>query len=231
MSNKFKKVLSVLSTILIVFIVCIALATTVMSIRAKSNGNIPTLFNRTVFTIQTDSMEDTIKVGDLIIGKKVEPDTLKEGDIISFKSFTADGQLFINTHRIVGIDYIDGVRYFQTKGDNLDQPDLRKVADGDIVSLYTGTRLAGMGKVLDFLNTQLGFFFVIVFPVLLYTIWQVVKLVQVITNNQKVKLLEETGISQDSEEYKQKVIAEYLAKQKESQNDDKNNQNDKSDTE
>jgi signal peptidase len=213
MSNKVKSIGNIIATVFLVIVLLFAALITIMSFNAKVNDNIPSIFGYSTFSIQTDSMEGTINPGDFIIGEKCDPTELVEGDIISFHTVDDDGNYFINTHRIIGVNEDGNYLSFQTQGDNEDYPDNRLVAPGDIISKYTGVRLPLLGYVITFLSSQLGFFICIVFPVLLYTIWQVYKLIKVIMENQKTKILEEAQ-DQTSEELKQAIINEYLAKQK-----------------
>lgn len=223
MSNKKGKILYGIATAFIVLVVVLAALVTILSLSSKED-DIPSLFGYTAFSIQSDSMEDEIMTGDFIIGKKCDPKQLNKRDIISFFTVNNEGQIFINTHRIIGIEETSDGRIFTTKGDNENEPDLRKVLEGDIVSKYSGFRIPLLGYIITFLTTQLGFFLCIVFPVLLYTIWQVYILVVVIMNNQKVKMLEEVK-EQTSEEAKQAIIAEYLAQQKLKEENNESNTN------
>jgi signal peptidase len=159
-------------------------------------------------------MQGTINQGDLIVGKVVEEtDKLEEGTIISFYTVDNNGQIYINTHRIIEVEKDHGFVQYKTQGDNEEYPDERKVAPGDIVSVYADVRIPLLGYIVTFLSGQLGFFLCIVLPVLIYTIWQVYKLVVVIIQNQKEKILEEAQ-AQTSDDVKQAIINEYLAKQK-----------------
>ena len=92
-----------------------------------------------------------------------------------------------------------------------------KVCGADFIKEYIymhrGQHLYLLGYVVTFLSGQLGFFLCIVLPVLIYTIWQIYRLVVAITQNQKQKILEEAS-TQTSDELKQAIINEYLAKQK-----------------
>lgn len=223
MSSKKGKILYGIATAFIVLVVVLAALVTILSLSSKED-DIPSLFGYTAFSIQSDSMEDEIMTGDFIIGKKCDPKQLKKREIISFFTVNNEGQIFINTHRIIGIEETSDGRIFTTKGDNENEPDLRKVLEGDIVSKYSGFRIPLLGYIITFLTTQLGFFLCIVFPVLLYTIWQVYILVVTIMNNQKVKMLEEVK-EQTSEEAKQAIIAEYLAQQKLKEENNESNTN------
>ena len=213
MSNKVKSIGNIIATVFLVIVLLFAALITIMSFNAKVNDNIPSIFGYSTFSIQTDSMEGTINPGDLIIGEKCDPTNLEVGDVISFHTVDDEGNYFINTHRIIKVNEDGNYLSFQTQGDNEDYPDNRLVAPGDIISKYTGVRLPLLGYVITFLSSQLGFFICIVFPVLLYTIWQVYKLIKVILENQKTKILEEAQ-DQTSEELKQAIINEYLSKQK-----------------
>ncbi len=212
MSNKKSKILYIIATSFMVLLVLVAAFVTILSLSSKED-DVPSIFGYTAFSIQSDSMEDEIMTGDFILGKKCDPKELNERDIISFFTVNNEGQIFINTHRIIGVEETALGRIFTTQGDNEEEPDLRKVYEGDIVSKYSGFRIPLLGYILTFLTTQLGFFLCIVLPVLLYTIWQVYKFVLILMNNQKVKLIEEVK-DQTSEEAKQAIIAEYLAQQK-----------------
>jgi signal peptidase len=69
-----------------------------------------------------------------------------------------------------------------------------------------------LGSVIDYLSTQMGFFLVILLPVLLFTVYQIYKLIAVILYNQKVDVINAAETASD--EMKEAIIAEYLAKQK-----------------
>jgi len=211
MSDKAKKITSAVSNILIVLVILFALVVSITSITARANGGVPDLFGYTAFSIQTDSMNPTIKSGDYIFGEKCDPEALEVGDVITYFTIIENKKV-VNTHRIVEIVDNGTFKSFRTQGDNKvtnPEPDELLVDYDDVISKYNGTRIPVMGSVLDFLGTKLGFFLVIVLPVLLYTLFQIYKLVVVILHNQKAKLAE------NEEEIKKAAIAEYLAKQAE----------------
>ena len=63
------------------------------------------------YIISTESMQPTLKKGDVIVIKKVDKKDLRIDDIITFK---VKGEVI--THRIVEIDEVNGT--YKTKGDN-----------------------------------------------------------------------------------------------------------------
>lgn len=195
------------------FVVFAAL-TTVVVFTGTSNNGVGNLFGYMPFSIQTQSMEPTIKAGDVVIGKEVDFNTLKEGDIITYWT-TVDEQKILNTHRITKVisNGKGSVPSFKTKGDNNQIEDEYTVAAADIVAKYN-SKISGLGKAVDFLETQKGFFICIVLPLILFFLYQLYHFIKVIVTVKQ----ENAGLSkEDEEELKKKAVEEYLAKQKEEQ--------------
>ena len=99
-----------------------------------------------------DKANDTgaFNKGDLIFVKKVDPATLKVGDVITYIS--NDKEKSIITHRIVSI-YEDGS--FETKGDYSPGYDRDPVKYDQVVGIYTG-RIARAGDLALFFQTPVG---------------------------------------------------------------------------
>ena len=118
----------------------------------------------------------------------------------------------INTHRIVAIE---GNSYV-TKGDN----NLLRDNEGDhpYVVYYTDVigvvdpedRIGGLGGVIAFLHSSLGFFLCIVLPLALFFLYELYCFISVIvsTRAQKAPISAET-----EEEIKRRAIEEYLRQQ------------------
>lgn len=209
-----KRIGAALVDILIVILVLFAVIISVSSITAKANNGIPDVFGFTPFSVQSDSMYPTISKGDYIFVKDCDPYNMDVGDVVTY--FTRiDGNRVVNTHTIVEVIREDGEVKYITQGDNKKtnpEPDKDPLYPVDIIGEYTGTRIPLMGTVIDYLSTQLGFFLVILLPVLLFTLYQIYKLVAVIMHNHKVDMLN-AAKDNASDEVKEAIIAEYLAKQ------------------
>jgi len=95
-----------------------------------------------LYVVKSGSMEPELKVGDIVIAKKVEPQELKVGDIISYK----EGQNII-THRIVKILTAEDELQFETKGDNNASKDLEKVKESEIEGKVT-QKISSLGKII-----------------------------------------------------------------------------------
>ena len=167
----------VISVILWAIILLAALyAFTTMA--TKDDQSVASILGYTPMTVETDSMKPTFRSGDLIFIKKCDTSKLKEGDIITFHTII-DNQYALNTHRILKIEEANGVRSYTTVGDNNNGiADQHVISDGDIVGKYVG-HISDLGKVMDFLSSSTGFLIVIVFPMLLFFIYQVYNLIMI----------------------------------------------------
>lgn len=175
----------VLNIVLWVFILFAAIIT-IISLSTKEKG-VANIFGYIPFSIQTESMEPTIKTGDLIITKKVDLETLKEGDIISFFA-QEQKKVIVKTHRIEEVKDDQIMLSFVTKGDNNSLVDDEEVVVKDIISKYDGTRIPVLGYVLDFLKSQVGFFLFIILPLFIFFIYHLYKFIVIAVQMQQEKL-------------------------------------------
>ena len=224
MNKAVKKVLNVIIDIIVVFILIISILVVIMSLTTKSSG-VPNIFGYAPLSVQSNSMEDTINEGDLIFSKVSADagDRFKEGDIVSFYQ-KIDGKDVINTHRIIEIIPDEGTEYYRTQGDNKKtnpEPDKELKKPADILAAYTGTKIPGIGYFLSFIRTQLGFFLVILLPMIIFFVYEAIRVIMNIIAYNKAKAVEaaEEAVanSELTEEQKQRAIEEYLAKQKATQ--------------
>ena len=195
----------------------------ISSITANANNGVPDLFGYTPFSVQTDSMNPTLVKGDYIFVEKCDAKELQVGDIVTYFTII-EGTRAINTHRIVNVYDNNGIIEYQTQGDNKEtnpEPDKLLLSPGDIIGKYTGSKIPVMGSVLDYLSTKMGFFLIILLPVLLFTLYQIYKLVAVIMHNHKIDVINAANES-TSDEVKEAIIAEYLAKQKNEEAEENN---------
>ena len=183
-----KKVATVLASVILWAVILLAALFTFTTLATRDVNNVSNLLGYTPLSVQTESMAPTFEAGDLIIIKKVDPSTLREGDIITFHTIIMN-QYALNTHRINEIRDDNGYRTYVTKGDNNQVSDTHIIADGDIVGRYV-TRIAGFGRVMDFLSSSAGFLIVIVLPMLIFFIYQVYHLIMVSIQLKKAVAIE-----------------------------------------
>ena len=140
-----------------VFLPIIAVNLTIVIKGWTHPEEIPMVFDTAPLIVISDSMtidkaNDTgaFNKGDLIFVKKVDPATLKVGDVITYIS--NDKEKSIITHRIVSI-YEDGT--FETKGDYSPGYDRDPVKYDQVVGIYTG-RIARAGDLALFFQKPAG---------------------------------------------------------------------------
>ena len=221
MNKTLKKILNVIVDIIVILILIISLIIVILSLTSRSTG-VPNILGVAPLSVMSNSMEDTLNEGDLIFSEVTDDFSRKYnvGDIVSFKQIINDEEQ-INTHRIVEIVNENGEEKYRTQGDNKKTnpvPDEKLKAARDIIAIYTGTKIPGVGHFFSFIRTQLGFFLVILLPMILFFVYEGVRVIMNIIAYNKEKAMEAAADavanSELTEEQKQRAIAEYLAQQK-----------------
>ena len=201
-----KKIINIIVNVLLIVAIVLAAFSTYISFVSTSGSGIPSIFGISFLSVQTDSMYPTLKPGDLIIDTTIknneEVEELQVGDVITFWT-NEQGQLILNTHRITAIypESINGFTSFQTSGDKAGTADYNNVHAADVVGKWTGARIPGVGKMVDYLQTPTGFFLLVIVPVLIFFIFHLVQFFRVLFEYQNVKMLikyeQERGRTED----------------------------------
>jgi len=176
----------------IVFWVVLALVVvySAVALFSEKDENMTTFLGASALTVETDSMETTFYAGDLIFIKTTfNADDLNVDDVVTYRviEVTDDGTIqYYNTHRITAIA-TDRILFY-TKGDNA-PADSSPITANDIVGVWTGTHLRGVGTFIDFLKSSTGFLLFIVLPCLAFLIYEVVRFTKVYSQYQVQKTL------------------------------------------
>ena len=167
------------------------------------HGKSASFFGKSVLVVVTGSMEPSISEGDHIFIEKCDPDTLKEGDIITFTSHEEDINGKLVTHRIIAKN-ADGS--FETKGDANPTADKEPVKPSDIEGRY-----AGRARVFDLIGSfgspqKLIMVFVMI-PLALVSLYEVKTLAKLMLQSRaEQKIL--------NSEQKEQLIREKIEKEK-----------------
>lgn len=148
----FKKIIKVLSIILIVFLSIVV----IFSLASRMMGITPSAFGNYIFRVSSDSMEPTLMVGDVILVRSADAEDIRKGDIITFKS--KEGSMYGRevTHRVVADpEKKNGTYYYQTQGDVKGAP-LDQIITYDQIEGKYIRKLALITKVYGFMSTPLG---------------------------------------------------------------------------
>ncbi len=214
-----KKTLNIIIDVLIIVMLVFSAVVAGLAIASRSDG-VPNLFGYAPLSVQSDSMVPTFESGDLIITKVVsDGETFDVGDVISFPA-TVDGVDVINTHRIVKVENLDNTVLYFTKGDNNAADDEDPVLSTSVLAAYSGTCFKGLGTVYDFLTGQLGFFLVILLPLIIFFIYEVIRVVRNLIAYNREKAYDEAVKANSgglSEEEMKLAVENYLSQQKENE--------------
>lgn len=222
--EKVKKIAGICGNVLVWILLVFSLLVTILVFSAQGNEDgVPSIFGKSLVTIESGSMEPTYKGGDLVFMTKLSDQdkfNLKSGDIITYRApidINNDGVTGdINTHRVVSVD-VNG-QSVKTQGDN---KETNPVADSytvrftDIIGICTEDgKLAGVGSVIKFLRSSLGFFLCIVLPLILFFLYELYNFISLLVTEKAKKAAAGAAPAVDEEEIKRRAIEEYLAQQK-----------------
>ncbi|MGN0500144.1 MAG: signal peptidase I [Ruminococcus sp.] len=218
MKQKLSKILHITVDVLVILVLIVSVLIATLSLTSKSSG-VPNIFGIAPLSVQSDSMSGTFETGDLIFCKVTNDPSFEyqKDDIVTFP-IEINGVEVLNTHRIAEVIKDDNNTYYQTQGDNKDtNPTADEIlqTSSTIVAQYTGVKIGGLGTVLSFLRTQLGFFLCVLLPMIIFFLYEAVRVVLNVIAYNKEKALEEAKASvagaELTEEQKKKAIEEYLA--------------------
>lgn len=209
-----KKTLSIIGNVIMWLFVVLAAALTITVFTAQKNeAGLPNLFGKMPVSVLSDSMNPEFKAGDLIIDRSLttaEKSQLAVGDIITFAvDLNGDGEAEINTHRIVTVTEDGGNVYYTTKGDNNPANDNYIVRYDQVQGVYTGAKIVGLGKMMNFLSSSKGFLICIVIPLVLFFLYELYRFIATVISVKGKK-----GLSKEEEEaLKKQAVEEYLKEQ------------------
>ena len=216
------KIVNIFINTLIIVVLLMSILIATLALTSKSNNGVPSIFGYSFHTIMSPSMEGgsdvyeggDYRVGDLVIGKATNgnPNEVYEvGDIVVYTTQNdnlPDGVEMI-CHRVIARDQQDDGSYlYTTKGDNNDEEDQAKHGAADIVAVcydhsYKGAVWRGFGNVLNYLRTSQGFFLVVLLPMIIFFLYEILRVVMNALNYKKAKSVEDKA---DAEREKQEAV-------------------------
>jgi len=227
MSKKKRIINAVLLGVQIALVVIALVITMVVIFNPRKNELAS--FGLKFLPVQSDSMDgsrkDSFKKGDLVIAvsPKNGGEDLAVDDIVTFEDWDMNGTKFLNTHRIVRVEMIDGVKKYVTQGDNPAAPeDSRWKLPGEIKAVYV-THIKGLGNALDWIREPGSghIIYVIIIPLAVLLIYNIYLVAQILIESKvkKARALAAENAKQaalasiDEEEIKRRAIEEYLKSQ------------------
>ncbi len=168
-----KKVLNVIAIVLCVLLLPILVLNCTLIIKGMLNPNeVPSIGKNIPLIVVTESMDPTIKAGDLIICYKIDASDVKEGDVISFFDPEGNGSSVV-THRVNKVEEEDGKISFRTQGDNNNIEDRMSVPAENLIGIWSEKRIGVIGHVVLFTQTPLGLLVCIFVPIALFAGYEI----------------------------------------------------------
>lgn len=183
-----KRVLNTIINILLVVVIIIAAACTYVAFVHSTGAGAPSILGVQLLSIQTDSMYPFMNAGDLAIDFDIQSQDksfLRPKDIITYWT-VIEGKRVLNTHRIENIYDGGGYLIFETKGDANTNVDPLTVHESEVVGVYK-FHIPGIGKVFDYLQEPVGFFLIVLIPVILFFLYHLVQFFRALFEYQNVK--------------------------------------------
>ena len=149
------------------------------------------------YVIVSGSMEPLIKIQDAVIIKRTDVDSVKVGDVVTYRSTDPSFYGILITHRVINIEDVNGEKIFITKGDHNETIDRTPVKFNQIQGKVV-MRVPKIGYIKYFLIDYYGWIIAILVPSAAIISYDIVKLFKNVKNKQeeksnkkKVVLLEE----------------------------------------
>lgn len=210
MNPKAKKIVDIAIYVLVGIIFIFAIFSMIMSLSARKNNNIPQLFGKMAVSVLSDSMDGKVKndafydgsggsfkKGDMILVDKythTQGQTLRVGTVITYRFTKEMGRpQELNTHRIIEVVTTPSGFYYRTQGDKAGLPPDQSEESGvgiepdEVVGVYMGSKIPGLGAVVQFMKSSLGFGLVVVLPLFLFFGYQLFNVIKVIIAINKEK--------------------------------------------
>ena len=214
--KKWKTVLGWVLTILLILVVGFGI---LVLVQVKKE-NKPLFFGYGTYYVVSGSMDPTIKVGEIIIVRKVKgEDDLQKGDIITFHGKGGNLEGKIVTHRIISDGVVDGK--ITTCGDANHGIADTPITYDDVIAKYVKTSTV-LSSVYAAFKSKYGFLFLVFIPLLILLIIQVVNFRRACKMDDDGRMpedkteeeIKQETIKEKEAEIKRKAVEEYLASRK-----------------
>lgn len=187
MKKALYKIKDILKWIFVLISMAVMLFAIIFSVSTfnKVEGS---LFGYKAFIVLSNSMSESgINAGDLIIIRETDPSTLKEGDIISYKSTNPENYGQVITHKIrsLAIDE-NGNLGFITYGTTTGTDDKGIVLYENVIGEYTKS-LPKVGHFFAMLKTPMGYIIFIMIPFMVLMILELATFITVLSRYKKEK--------------------------------------------
>lgn len=172
-AKKAGKAMKIIGNGLFGLVILLVIVMVFSVIQNKVSGGPPRIAGYHMYIVLSGSMAPAFDAGSMVFVKPVEPEEIKEGDIITYRGLGDSS--FLTTHRVVEIIGSGKDLEFVTKGDANDVNDPNPVPGENLVG-RVALAVPYMGYLMDFGQTKQGMLVLIVVPGVLLIINESYKL-------------------------------------------------------
>lgn len=148
--NGIKKLIKIMENILFAMFMIVMVGLIFITAQSRLTGQEPALLSHRIYIVDSGSMSPTIKVGSMIIVKEMEPQEIKEGDIITYYGSTNSVKV---THRVVEVQQQG--QSFITRGDANETNDPMPLEAQKVIGKVVFT-IPFIGVMFSFISTGQG---------------------------------------------------------------------------
>lgn len=187
-NNRIIKIITkVISWIVLIFLILLASILIYYVVSSKLCEKMGKKYEPLIslYTIVSPSMEPNIRVYDVIITKKTNPNDIKEGDVITFISTSTLGEGLTVTHRVKSVVRTENDVKFRTQGDNNNTPDSALVTSNNLLGKVVFT-IPQLGRIQFLLQSKEGWLFCLLIPAIIVVVYDVVKVLKLSNVKQRL---------------------------------------------
>lgn len=133
----------------------------------KNPNNVPSFFGWKPFIVLSETMENEIMDGDIVVVKQIDTNLLENNDIIAYKN---NNEMVIIS-RIIEIEKEDEKTKYKIKADNSMNKDIEYILSEQIEGIYK-FRIAKLGNFAIFIQTPIGMIAFLSIPLILLLLVQ-----------------------------------------------------------
>lgn len=206
-----------------IFLIFAVIVTVFMFSSTSGDDGYPTLFDRVFIPISESVGVDSVKVGDLLIVKEKEEDTLlktEAGNVLIF-AVKADP----DSKETLKIDRVKETRTlpdgnielkFENAGFLTVNKENGTLREGRFIAVYSGKKIPGIGGIFGFLVSSTGFISVVIIPLVLLFLFELFNYAIAVMRRPRAPISEE-----ERKAIAEEAVAEYIKKQSENTAEEK----------
>jgi signal peptidase len=180
-AKKLLKMIGNIISYLLIGIMGVFIVFVLIFLIQNRGSNVPmSIFNHRLFIVHSGSMSPTFDAGSLILTRTIDPEEIKENDIITYKAIS---DKVATTHRVVEIIPKPNLQFI-TRGDANQIDDAEPVTPDEILGKVV-IYIPYAGYVLSFARTRKGMAIIILIPGLIILISQMIQLLKLMKENKE----------------------------------------------